>query len=136
MSNFTERLRTLRLGLWVAPISRTRFIKCTLLNGCKRLSHFPLFSHPRKNCQPETSYSRLFGICPVPATLLIGFSWAKFFCQDVTDHCALAGSTEYTLHPHCSVANMALDPSASAGRVLTNVAFGLAVQTVIGVFGG
>ena len=33
----------------------------------------------------------------VPATLPMGFSWAVFFCQDVTDHCTLAGSADSPL---------------------------------------
>ena len=33
-SNFQERLRRLRTGLWVRPISRTRFAKCAFLYGC------------------------------------------------------------------------------------------------------
>ena len=84
---------------------------------------------------PLTPDSLIF---PVPTTLSIGLSWAKFFCQDVTDHWALAGSTEYpilfvvtTLLPRCSVAYMAWDPSASAGRLLTIVGFGLALQTAL-----
>ena len=30
-------------------------------------------------------------------TLLMGFSWAMFFCQDVTDHCTLLGRADYPL---------------------------------------
>ena len=36
-------------------------------------------------------------IYPVPATLPMGFSWAVFFCQDVTDHCTLAESADSLL---------------------------------------
>ena len=34
---------------------------------------------------------------PVPATLPMGLSWAMFFCQGVTDHCAFAGSADSPL---------------------------------------
>ena len=33
----------------------------------------------------------------VPTKLPIGFSWAMFFCQNVTDHCTLAESAESPL---------------------------------------
>ena len=33
----------------------------------------------------------------VPATLPMGFSWAMFFCQDVTDHCTLTTCAHYHL---------------------------------------
>ena len=33
----------------------------------------------------------------VPTTHPMGFSWAVFFCQDVTDHCTLAGSADSPL---------------------------------------
>ena len=36
-------------------------------------------------------------IYPVPTTLPMGFSWAMFFCQDVTDHCTLSGSADFPL---------------------------------------
>ena len=41
MSNFRERLRTLKTCLWVRPISRTRFIRCAFLDGCKRFFALP-----------------------------------------------------------------------------------------------
>ena len=47
MSNFRERLRTLKTDLWVRPISRTRFIRCAFFDGCKRFLHCWLFSHPK-----------------------------------------------------------------------------------------
>ena len=43
---------------------------------------------------------RLFSdslICPVPTTLPMVFSWAMFFCQDVWNHCTLAGSVDFRL---------------------------------------
>ena len=43
-------------------------------------------------------------IYPVPATIPNGLSWAKFFCQDVTDHCTLAGSADsssFICQDHC-----------------------------------
>ena len=56
---------------------------------------------------------------PVPTTLPMGFSWAMFFCQDVTDHCALAGSADSPPHHRRSLADMAWDRMASVGRALT-----------------
>ena len=43
---------------------------------------------------------------PVPTTLLLGFSWATLHCQDVTNHCTLAGNTDYPLfvcHDHSTL---------------------------------
>ena len=54
------------------------------------------------------------------------FSWVMFFCQDVVDHCTLAGSADSPLfiavtipHHRCSVANKAWDPLASVGLMQT-----------------
>ena len=44
------------------------------------------------------------------------FRWATFFCQDVTDNCALAGSAGA---PPLPAAYMAWDRLVSAGRMLT-----------------
>ena len=64
MSNFRERLRTLRIGLPVRPTSRKLSIRCASLDGCRRFLHCPLFQHPklvtRENGRPETSCSRFF----------------------------------------------------------------------------
>ena len=64
-----------------------------------------------------------FLVYPVPRTHLMGFSWAMFFGQDVTDHCTLAGSADpplllfvVTTPHHCSVANTERDPLVSAGQ--------------------
>ena len=46
MSNFRERLRTLKTGLWVPPTSRTRFIRCSFLGGCKRFFALPAVLDP------------------------------------------------------------------------------------------
>ena len=67
MSNFRERLRRLRTGLYFRPISRTRFIKCAFLDGYKRFFALPAVIAPEvgctgKNGQPKTSCSRLFDI--------------------------------------------------------------------------
>ena len=71
-------------------------------------------------------------IYPVPATLPMGFSWAMFYCQNVTDHCTLAGSADLTTpHPGLTVANMAWDLSASDGRMPTNLKFWLSAPTAL-----
>ena len=52
-------------------------------------------------------------IYPVLAAFPTGFSWAMFFCQNVTDHCMLAGGADSPLSvcldhsaaPRCLVAN-------------------------------
>ena len=39
-------------------------------------------------------------------TLAVGFSWATLHCQDVTNHCTLAGNTDYPLlvcHDHSTL---------------------------------
>ena len=36
-------------------------------------------------------------IYPVPTTLPVVFSWATLHCQDVTNHCTLAGNADYPL---------------------------------------
>ena len=59
-------------------------------------------------------------IYPVPSSFPMGFSWAMFICQDVTDHCTLAGNADRT---RCLVARMARDLSASVGRMLTFLGF-------------
>ena len=38
---------------------------------------------------------------PVPKTCQMGFSWARFFCHDVTDHCTLTGSADSPLFVCC-----------------------------------
>ena len=66
-------------------------------------------------------------IFPAPTKVPLVVSWAMFFCRDVSDFCTLARSADSPLfsfvvttpHHRCSVANMAWDPLASVGRVLT-----------------
>ena len=64
MSNFRELLMTLRTGLWVRPILRTRFIKCASLDVYRRFLHSPLSSHP-KTVNQKTSCSQIIDLsCP------------------------------------------------------------------------
>ena len=51
---FTERLRKLRTGLSVQPISRTRFIRCGVLYDYRRFLPCLLFSHPKLATQEKT----------------------------------------------------------------------------------
>ena len=86
--------------------------------------HCPLFSHPKLASRETVEQKRLAPealIYRVPTTLPMGFSSAMFFCQDVTDHCTLAGSAESPLFVcrRCSAANMAWDRLVSVGRLLT-----------------
>ena len=57
--------------------------------------HYLLFSHSEvRYMEKSINQKRLAPdslICVVPTTLPMGFSWAVFFPQDVTDHCTLAG---------------------------------------------
>ena len=60
--------------------------------------HFWQCSHPTLDTRAKTiSQRRLFPVSliyPVLATLSVCFSWVMFSCQDVTDHCTLAGSAD------------------------------------------
>ena len=105
MSNFRERLRTLKTGLCGRPILRMRSIRCAFLVGCKCSLRFPKLVTlekmiDQKRLAPESL------IYPVRTTLPMGFSWAMFFCQDVTHHRTLAGcadSPHFVSHHRCSV---------------------------------
>ena len=98
MSNIRERLRMFETGLWVRPMLRMPFIRCVFRDGCKRFLHCPLSLHlelvARSTKKRLASHSLIY---PVPTTLPMCFSWAMFFCQDVTDHCTLAGSADSPL---------------------------------------
>ena len=50
---FQEHQKTLRTGLWVRPISRTRFTKCAFLHSCRGSLHSPLFSHPKLDAREK-----------------------------------------------------------------------------------
>ena len=97
MSNYRERLKTLKIGLRVRPTLRMRFIRCAFLHGCKRFLHCPLFSHLKLATQEKRSTSPDSLIDPVPTKLPTGLSWAMFLCQDVTDHCTLDGCADSPL---------------------------------------
>ena len=97
MSNFRERLRTLKSGLSDRQIFlRLRFIRCPLWGWLQ--AFFALLAVLAsvvgytektindKRLAPESV------IYLVRKTFPKGFFWAMFFCQDVTDHCTLAGS--------------------------------------------
>ena len=95
-----------------APGLLQAFFFCT-----SRRSRIRSWSHG-KNDRPET-----FILSPQH------FQWGflgGFFCGDVTDHCPLAGSADSPLsvcRDHSTpppAANMAWDPLASVGRMLTN----------------
>ena len=93
MTNFRERLGRLTMGLLVQPISRTRFIKCAFLNGNNRFCALSAVLASEVGYTGRTVNQKLVApdslIYPVPTTFLMGFSWAMFLCQDVTDHCTL-----------------------------------------------
>ena len=101
MPNFRERLRTLGTGLWDRSLLRRRFIRCVFRDDCR-----PFFALSAVLAS-EVAYARktIDGrrlapdswIYPVPAAHPIGFCWAMFFCQNVTDHCTLTGSADSPL---------------------------------------
>ena len=72
----------------------------------------------------------------VPTTLPVGFSWAMFFCQDVTDHWTLSGSADYPLFVCRDHSTPPLLGSkhgvggrlVSVGRMLTILGYCLAAQ--------
>ena len=113
MSKFRVRRRTLRTVLRVRPISRTRFIGSGFLDGCKRFFFFflqcPLFSHPKlvtqENDRTKTFLSRFFDrSCPHNSCNGLFFVQC-FFCEDVTEHCTLAGSASFSslfCRDHCT----------------------------------
>ena len=77
MSNSMRPLRTLRTGLWVQWISKTRFIRCARLDGCKWILHFWQSSHLRLVAQGKVKTNGSLSdslMYPVPATLPVGFS--------------------------------------------------------------
>ena len=77
------------------------FIGCGFLGGRRRSSHCPLLSDRKLGIQERRLIEDvLFAILwkdPVPSTLPVGLSWTMFFCQAVTDHCTLAGSSDSSL---------------------------------------
>ena len=68
--------------------------------GCRPFLHCPLFLHPelvtREKTIDQTRLAPDSLMYPVP-TQPMGFSRAMFFCQDVADHCTLAGSANSPL---------------------------------------
>ena len=99
----------------------------------------PLFSHPklvtRENDLPETTSSRFIDV-PSAYNTSNGFIVGVFFCQDVTDHCTLAGFADSPLFvcrnhstPPLLGSKHDMDSVASAGRMLTILGLWLAAQT-------
>ena len=91
VSNFTECLRTPTTGLWVLPISRTRIpgwlqAFFALLAVLASEVGYSGKTGNQKRLAPDSLTN------PVPTTLPMGFSWAVFFCQDVTDHYTPVGA--------------------------------------------
>ena len=136
MSHLRERLKTLKTGLWVQPISRTRFIRCGFLDSCGRFLHCSLFSHPKLvKVGKQLSKNDLLPVLDVPCSYNAsnGFSCSRchgpLLSLEVLILLFLFVVT--TPHHHCSVANMAWDRLVSVGRVLTILGFWLAVKTAL-----
>ena len=68
-----ERLRTLRTGLSVRPISRTRFITGGFLSACKRFLRCPLSSHRKSVTLEKTVTDSSINL--VLTALPKSFSW-------------------------------------------------------------
>ena len=101
-----------------------------------------LISHLKLAAQETRSTKNV--LCPIldvssSCNIPMGFSGTMFFCQDGTDQCTLTGSADFPLSPfvvttplhRCSVANMAWDPLASVGRMLTFFGVWLAALTAL-----
>ena len=101
ISNFRERLKTLRTGLWDWLILRMRFHQMRIPGcGCKRFFELSAVLASEVGYTGKTNHERLASntlICPVPSKLPMDFTWAMLFRQDVTDQCTLARSADYPL---------------------------------------
>ena len=139
--NFKECLRTVRAGLSVQLISRMRSIKCVSLDRYRRFFFLALpavlafeVGYTGKTVD-HTCLAPDSLIYPVPTALPTGFSWVMFFCQDVADHCTPKGSVDspfFVCRDQCTPSlegNMASNPLASVGRLLTSLGCWLAAQT-------
>ena len=77
MLNFSGRLKALETGSLIPPISRTRFNRCALLDGCKRIfARLAVFATEVGYAGKVIDKTRLVPdslIYPVPATLPMVF---------------------------------------------------------------
>ena len=140
MSNFRERLRTLKTDPRDPPTLRMRFIRCAFPDGCKRSFALPAVLASEIGYAGNTIHQKRLApdslILLVPTTLPMGFSWAMFFVKMSRTHVRLRGVLILlflfgvtTPHQRCSVANMAWDRLVSAGRMLSIFRFWRAGQT-------
>ena len=99
---------------------------------CRAFLHCPLFSHPKLVTQEKRSTKKRLApdsltlILPCPYNTSMGFSLAMFFVKMSRTTArsrevliVLFSFVVTTPHHRCSVANMAWDPLASVGRMLT-----------------
>ena len=78
MSNF--RVKTLKLCLWVWPVSRTRFINVAFLDGYMQYKRFPLFMHPKLVFQERRSIENVLRLFDLSCTC---YTTNRFFLGDV-----------------------------------------------------
>ena len=90
LSNFMGRPKTLSTGLSVPPISRDAHSWKVATSLASEVGYTGKTIDRRRLAPDSLMY-------PLPTTLLIVFSCAMFFCQDVTDHCTLAGNADSPL---------------------------------------
>ena len=101
MSNFREHLRTLIIWFVGSDDIKNAFHQMDIPGKLQTFFELPSVvasevcytgnTVNQKRLAPDSLKN------PVPTTLPMGFSWALFFCPDVTDHWTLSGSADYPL---------------------------------------
>ena len=122
MSNFRERPRTLRTGLWDRPIRRA------FRNGYKRFLHDPFFG---KDDQPKKTCSRFFDLS-CSDNIANGFLVGVVLLSRCHGPLCTRGSVLLFLFAvlrRCSVADVALGRTVFECRMLTISEYWLAAQT-------
>ena len=87
----SRNFRTLRTGLWVRPMSRTRFHQMRILEFLQAFSALPAVLASEVGCTGKAvDQKRLVSdslIHLLPTTLPMGLSWAMIFCQHAHGKC-------------------------------------------------
>ena len=138
-SNLRRCPKTLRTGLSVQPIFRTRSITCGFVDGCGRSSRCPLSSHPKLGTQEKRSIEDVllpYALSPRHCEwVLLGQCFSAAMSQIIARswemRTLLFSSVVTTPHTRCSVANMAWDPLASVVNMLIMLEIWLAAQTAL-----
>ena len=88
-------LRTTITGLWVSADIKNTFHQMRIPGRLQ--AFFCTACCPRIRSWLHGNNDRGTTICSLLLGLPYGFSWVMFLCQDVTDHCTLAGSADSPL---------------------------------------